>query len=267
MDLLKIKHSVNSGDLIASIAGLQKVYETKGRKSVIMQRLNMKAAYYQGAVHPVIDTEGNMVSMNEKQWNMLVPLLEAQPYVDHCEVWEGQKFELNFDAIREGNLCNMPNGLIQKWIWASIPSLTCDLSKPWIHVEPKDDLITKDKIVVNLTERYRNPNITYFFLKEYEEHLIFAGTDKEYENFSNEYKIRCPLLKVDNFLELAECLLMAKVFLGNQSFCWNLAEAMKIPRVLELCSFAPNCFSIGPNGYDFFNQQSLEYFIEKIMTA
>jgi len=52
--------------------------------------------------------------------------------------------------------------------------------------------------------------------------------------------------------------------LGNQSFCYQLAESMKIPRLLELSPVLPNVIPNGKDGYDFYHQQALEYYLEKL---
>jgi hypothetical protein len=73
-----------------------------------------------------------------------------------------------------------------------------------------------------------------------------------------------PLKKFNNFKELAVYLKSCKFFLGNQSFCYQLAESMKIPRLLELSPVLPNVIPNGKDGYDFYHQQALEYYLEKL---
>jgi hypothetical protein len=49
--------------------------------------------------------------------------------------------------------------------------------------------------------------------------------------------------------ELAGVIRGCKLFVGNQSLAFSMAEAMKHPRVLEVCAYAPNCDPQGPNGH------------------
>jgi len=126
-------------------------------------------------------------------------------------------------------------------------------------------LATK-QIVLNFTERYRNHSINYFFLKKYQDNLIFAGTKKEHESFCINWELEMPRLEIKNFLDLAYVIRDCKFFLGCQSFCWNLAEAMKTPRILEICQYAPNCQPfIGEDSYGFLHQVGVEYYVEKLM--
>jgi len=74
-----------------------------------------------------------------------------------------------------------------------------------------------------------------------------------------------PLIESNNFLELSSMVKNAKAGLYNQSFLWHLADAMKLPRILELCVQFPNTFPTGANGYAFYHQSSLEYFTNKIL--
>lgn len=262
MDIITYRHTVNSGDLIAAMAGIRQAWKITGKRAIIYQELNRIAEYYGGATHPIRDDDGKMVCMNWKQWQMLFPLLISQDYVAEAHEFTGQIINCDLNVIRGQTFCNMPYGPIQKWTWMAFPDLSCDLGEPWITVQPSGDF--SDKIMINFTERYRNPNIQYFFLKDYESKILFAGTTEEHEMFSERWKLNIPRLIVNDFFELAQHLASCKLFLGNQSFCWNLAEAMKVPRILELSNIAPNCTSFGKNGYEFFHQMPVEYFVKKL---
>lgn len=265
MGTFTLKHSINSGDLVAAMAGIRHLYRRSGKKSVIYQRLDMPGQYYQGAVHPVKDDQGTQVTMNERQWEMLKPLLEAQEYIDHCEEWVGQPVDINLDQLLEGNFANKPYGIIQRWPFYVIPSMACDLSESWLEVNEDATINTGRQVIINYTQRYRNHLISYFFLEKYKDTLVFAGTKEEHESFNKMYKLDLPYLQVNNFLDLAKAIKAAPFFAGNQSMCYQIAEAMKTPRLLELCTFAPNTFPIGPDGYDYFNQASVEYYFETLM--
>ena len=66
-----------------------------------------------------------------------------------------------------------------------------------------------------------------------------------------------------DFYTLAIAIKTCKVFIGNQSMCYALAEAMKAPRILEVCAFAPNCIPEGAGpAYDFLSQSAFEHYVE-----
>lgn len=260
----RIKHSVNPGDLIACMASMKKYYELTKRKIIVSQTLNFVANYYSGAVHPTTNN-GLMVTMNNDMWEMMKPLVESQEYIHSFEKYEGQKIDLDFDVIRQKTFVNLPHGAIQGWIPFAFPDLSFDLSKQWISLKGSCPAHIKkqanSKIIINFTERYRNGVIDYFFLKKYMPDLIFAGTEREYFLFCNQWQLTIPRLEVNNFLELAYALMECKFLLSNQSMNWNLMEAMKLPRILEVCQFAQNCQTmVGEDSYGFFHQVGCEYY-------
>jgi len=258
-------HAVNSGDLISSLPGMKHVYETTGKKAVIYQRLGMACNYYEGAKHPVKDEKGIQVTMNKKQWDLLTPLLLSQDYVESCHVWEGETVDINLNKSREGDFTTMGYGMIQRWNWYCFPAMACDLSKPWLSVPEIKDFNINEKVILNFTERYRNSLISYYFLKKYEDRLIFAGTKDEYKNFCLENNLQIPYLEINNFYELAQYIRSCKFFLGCQSMCWNIAEALKIPRLLEVCKSACNCIPVGDLAYDFLQQGALEFYFQRLI--
>lgn len=260
----QFKHSVNSGDLIAAMGCLKKYYEVTKRKCIVLQALNMQAQYYSGATHPVVDEEGRYVTMNQKMWEMMKPLVESQEYVYAAETYTGQRVDIDLDVIRGKTFVNLPHGAIQGWLPLAFPDLSFDISKPWIKIDRECPANIKGqvvgKIILNFTERYRDGLLDYFFLKNYSPDLIFAGTEKEYWTFCNRFQLTIPRLEVSNFLELAYAIREARFTLCNQSMIWNLCQAMGTPRILEMCRFADNCFpNIGENSEGYFYQLGAEY--------
>lgn len=266
----RIKHFANLGDAIAMMAAMKRYYEVTGRKIIFSQQKNQLAQYYQGANHGTKNSAGEMVCMNDAMFNMLLPLVESQEYIHKMEAYEGQHVDLDFDVIRGKTFVNLPHGMIQSWVMYAFPDLACDLSKPWIKIEgdcPKH--IKKQvsgKVIINFTERYRNSIIDYFFLKNYTGEIIFAGTETEHFKFCHQWQVNVPRLEVNNFLELAHAIKEAKFLLANQSFCWGIAEAMKTPRVLEVCNFAVNCMPfVGEESYGYYHQVGAEYYFRTML--
>ncbi len=261
----RVRHSVNPGDLYAAMGALKKYYDITKRKLIISQTVGMLANYYSGAEHPTKNSTGQNVCVNEYMFDMMKPLIESQEYVHSFEKYEGQSIHLDFDVIRGKTFVNLPHGPIQGWIPIAYPDLAFDLSKPWIFLDgecpAKIKKQVKGKVIINFTERYRANLIDYFFLKSYTPDIIFAGTEREHWVFCNQWGLTIPRLEISNFLELGYALKAAKFSLSNQSQLWNLAEALKTKRLLEMCSFADNCFpGMGENSYGFLYQTGVEYY-------
>lgn len=273
-ELLTVGHSFNAGDSLTILPGLQEIYKQTGKKIKFHQRLDMKAFYFDDANHPV-KTDGVQVCMNKQTLLMMKPLMEAQNYIAEYKEWKGEEVWYNFDLTRQDARIPLPGGDIHAWATLIFPQLSCDLSEPWLNVTTRFlhratmsewyNRKGSDYIVLNFTERYRNPYIDYHFLKQYEDQLIFAGLEHEHRVFCEKWELNIPRLFVNNFLELAQAINEAKFGIYCQSMCWHIADAMKKPRILEVCSSFPNVFPTGADGYAFIAQQALEYFVTDLL--
>ncbi len=263
------KHLANLGDIVSTFAACKKYYEVTKRKIIYCQCVDTLAAYYPGATHPTTDLSGNLVTLNDKMFEMVKPLVEAQEWCQSFQKYSGQKIDLNFDVIRGQTNVNMPHGMLAAWLFYAFPDLACDLSEPYLILpEMQNEKIlaqVKGKVIINFTERYRNNLIDYFFLQNYAPDLIFSGTEKEHFLFCNRWGLNIPNIVVDNFLELAYALKECRFLLGNQSFHWNISESQKTPRILEVCPHADNCQpNIGKDSYGYFYQVGAEYYWRKL---
>ena len=72
------------------------------------------------------------------------------------------------------------------------------------------------------------------------------------------YKKNLRYLVVNDFLEMASHINSCKLFVGNQSFPFSIAEGLKVNRVLELCTWCPNVIVAGGNARDFYYQDHFE---------
>lgn len=274
--ILTYFHAVNSGDMIAAMAGIKSLYQKFGKKALIYQQLNRPAEYYMGATHPIKDGDV-MVTMNENQFNMLKPLICSQEYVEDFVVFKGEEVHVNLDKIRSETPVGLPFGHISSWVMLAFPQMDYNLANSWIDIERASECFVKnkegnistesidDKVLVNFTDRYRNHTINYFFLKKYETNLIFTGTEDEWLKFNKQWDLNIPRLMVNDFLELAVSIKSCLFFIGNQSMCWNIANSMMHPRLLELSLMAPNCPPfIGEWNRGYLFQNALEYYFEEM---
>lgn len=257
MKIISFKCSGPSGDLISFLPAVKTACERLDAKADIYMWLDQKAFYYQGAEHPY----ESMFPYKAYVW--MKPLIEAQSYVNSFNIWKGEEIIVDLDKHREKQM-GMPYGSIHRWLGFVYPDTQCDLSQPWLEA-PLGIVDSLGKVLINRTSRYNKPYLTYWFLEKHKEHLMFCGLPEEHEKFQKEWSFELPLLVVDNFLELAIAIKCCRFFIGNQSMCYAIAEAMKVPRLLEVCDFAPNVQPIGPNGWDFQFQEGLIYHFERMM--
>lgn len=255
-----IGHSFNGGDLVSILPSIKRLSLQHGVKADIYQRLNLPAYYFDDASHPVKDAGGRQVCMNGAMFSMMKPLVEYQNYVNFFMEWEGEQVDFNIDQTRHSAQLPLTGGSLPHLPSLIFPQLHPDLNQSWLEapVLPKSG-----KIVINRTNRYTNPYIDFYFLKKYENDIVFVGTVDEYLAFTNKWKLNVPRETVDDFLHLASVIQASRFFIGNQSMCHWIAEGLKVPRLLEICQHFPNTWPMGRDGRCYIAQNALEYYFEE----
>lgn len=256
-------HNGSIGDVWAAIPAINTYYKKYGKKAVLYLKDGHKAFYYEGATHPTENERGENVMLNAKMIEMMKPLLMAQESILYADVWKGEKIHLDLNMFRNTNV-GMPSFCISRWQFYTWPDLACDLSKVWLTVPDSDKDLAKGKIIVTRSERYTNKNISYKFLRKYENDILFCGTELEYHIFRLRYGLDIQRLIVNDFLELSQALKQCKFHISNQTQAFQISQGIKIPRILELCEFAPNVIVYGENAYDFFAQEALENYVSEL---
>lgn len=249
---IHFKHSGNSGDVIYALPSIYAI--AKSNNVHLHLNPGAKVKWPKGVYHPVGD-----IMLNDKMISMLTPLLNYQPQIKVCDTYTNQPIDVDLDLIRSYPLTK-GLGNIARWYFY-IFAIQADLSKPWL-VAPFDEKY-RNKIVLARSHRYRNPDIDFGFLSKLGE-VIFVGVPEEYEDMRK----MIPELKhekVNDFLELATVINSSRLFIGNQSFPFSIAEGLKIPRVLEVCYYCPNVNVEGPNGFDFCYQPQFEKTVEQAL--
>lgn len=258
METINAKSSGLLGDLVYALPALKTASEKYGKKIAFYIWMN-KAWESYGNYHDA--TKKGEGLMNEQSYNMIKPLLESLPYIEKVEKWTGQQIHIDLDKPKVmGRQIGLPYANMSRQYFYAYPDLACDLSLPTIPEFPAYS--ETDRIVVNRTSRWLNPHISYMFLQQYQQ-VWFIGTLDEYSDFCLQVP-HAKYFECTNFLSMAHFIQEAKVFIGNQSLAYAIAEQMKVPRILEVCPEAPNVMPIGPNGYDFFLQEHLEFYVSEL---
>ena len=168
-------------------------------------------------------------------------LLLTQDYIDEVRVWNGEEIGCNINSFRDA--CGYFNLLSESHVM--MMGINCDLSLPWIDGSKIQPRRVAD-VVVNRSHKYH----AYFDWNELDGwDCAFVGTPSEHESFENTTGIRIPYCPTKSWMDLAQVILGSKLFVGNQSFVYSLAEAMKHPRVLEVCDVCPNSDPQSDNGH------------------
>ena len=242
---LSFLHCGHIGDVINSLTIVKELSKTH------------KCNYYIQANKPLAPNArhykrfGDYVFLTDTNVDMLIPLLMNQPYIQKVDKYTNQEIDIDLNLIRE-----MPidfNIDSVRW-YSQLTGIHTDLSVPYIFAEPHD--VIKNKVTIMRNVRRKNYFTNYKFLKKYE-NLLFIGLNDEYENLKKEVP-NLEFYDCKDFLEMAQIIKSSKLFLGNLSFGYTIAEGLKIPRLLESVPEFPLVYPNGKNAYDFYFQEHFE---------
>jgi hypothetical protein len=250
---LNFNHSGNAGDIIYALPALKKIHETLQVPVNLYLRKDQPLDMGHIRKHPL----GN-VMLNDKVIEMLMPLISLQPYINYCGPLTDQAIDVDLDFFRAG-IVPQDKGNIAHWC-GYITGTNPELWKKWLFVEPNANFI--GQVVIARSERYRNELIDYSFLKKYD-NLKFIGVESEFNDI-RKYIPNIEWVQVSDFLEMAGIIAGCKFFIGNQSFPYSIAEALKVPRILEVSLEVINVIPEGENGYDFLFQDHFETLAEAL---
>jgi len=139
---------------------------------------------------------------------------------------------------------------------AEVFNVKCNLIDSWIKVSPK----YKADIVVSRSTRYHDvEGIDWEMLNGY--NVLFLGFENDYKEFIKKSKFYPDYIKCKDALEMAQIIAGSKLFIANQTLSFALAEAMKHPRVLEVCYRKNNCQPYGSNGYTYLTKELIERYL------
>ncbi|HEX8356639.1 MAG TPA: hypothetical protein VF610_04475 [Segetibacter sp.] len=247
-EITHFKHSGHSGDIIYSLPA---VFALAKNGLAHLHLQSQQAGNYQKAYHPL----GN-VMLNEKAIQLLQPLLLHQPKIAVCDFYGTQAIDYDLDFVRKFPM-KQTRGSISRWYF-HVFGIYANLSMPWLTA-PKDEAFA-DHIVISRSHRYRAPGIDYMFLRKYQK-KIFIGVPEEFEDMKKQLP-DLQYVQVKDFLEMASIINGCRLFIGNQSFPFSIAEALKVNRLLEVYYKAPNVIVEGEGGHDFLYQEHFEKAVE-----
>ncbi|UCH96093.1 MAG: hypothetical protein JSV88_04365 [Candidatus Aminicenantes bacterium] len=183
--------------------------------------------------------------MTEPMALQVIELLKTQPYLTAIRLYNNERVDYNLDMFREHQAV-MTNHIAKSHLDAF--GVNYNLALAWLQdISP---LYIND-IVISRTKRNLSTlnKFNWHVLSKYEEKCIFIGFEDEYEEFKACTGLNIERYPAGSILEIARVIKGSKLFMGNQSLGFALAEAMKHPRVLEVYYVAPNCIPQSLNGH------------------
>lgn len=241
-------HYGNLGDIINSLPVIKEIAKSKicnlyiQKDKKIPKNVNSKDHLF------------GKVYLNENSIIKLLPLLKYQQFLNKVEIYDKQKIDIDLNFFRELPI----NFNIDSIRWYShLTGIFPDLSKNYLDAPNNDKF--RDHIVIMRSLRRQNKFIDYSFLNSYN-NVVSVGLENEFNDLKSKIK-NLKFYDSKDFLELASIIKHSKIFIGNLSFGYAIAEAVKVPRVLESGPNFPLVYPNGKNAYDFYFQ---EHFVKII---
>ena len=241
--VLNFKHSGHCGDIICSLPVIKELAKTHECNFFINVNKKLPTPYFK---HP-----SQKVYLDDRMFHLIKPLLKKQKYINKIAKFNGEKINIDLDLFRE-----MPINLTFnscRWFF-HVTGIQVDLSNPYLETDNGTEI--QNKVVIHRTFRYRNNLINYKFLQNYND-IFFIGLKNEYEDLKKEVK-NLNFYECTDFLDMAKVINSSKMFIGNSSIGFDLAESLKIPRLLEASPDFPVMQISGKNGFDFYYQPHFE---------
>ena len=251
--IINLVHSGHLGDLINSLPVIKEI----SKKSECNLFINLDKKLNKKDISELHPSKENFLTLNS--FNKLNPLLKKQPYLHNIEIFKNQSIDIDLDFFRELPI----NFNIDSVRWYThLTGINPDLSKPYL-LKIKKNPKFKKSIIFMRSLRRQNNYIKFSFLKKYK-NLVFIGLHNEYLDLKKQIS-NLKFHECENFLEMAEIINSSKLFIGNLSFGYTIAEALKTPRLLESYLDFPLVYPNGSKGYEFYFQKHFEKYVSEIL--
>ena len=225
-------HSGNAGDLIYSLPAV-------------------RAAGIRHLILNVYKDLNPLRKLPEATARALVPLLLAQDYLDRVTlVTAGVPLEsvdprcIDVDYVLDRFRREDTDRLHLMFAHGKALHVEIDPNLPFLQVPAGTE--SGAEAVLALTPRYRNLSDEFLrSLALYFEDILILAIPEEWRTVTG---IPGRVRQCADFLEMAQCIAGAGVFIGSPSLASAIAEGLKAPRMIDLPLDLPNAFPVGPNG-------------------
>jgi hypothetical protein len=183
--------------------------------------------------------------MTPERAAVLRPLLEAQDYVGKVVHGDNSNDRfIDFSTFRNGGLIYGVNLMTLQSDWVKAGASP----EPWLTVSPSAR--ARGRVVCHRSPRYQNPYFRWDLLGEaLGTKMLFVGLPHEAEALRRETGVEAEYVETRDYLELAELIAGADLFIGNQSSPMALAIGLGVPFIQELCMWTPDCVYPRRQGY------------------
>lgn len=249
------KHSGTLGDLVYSLQLVKKL--GGGHYQVALENIERCVARY-GYRPEDVDPQ-HRGRFTARDYEMLMPLIQRQPYINSVGTWTPAMPEpdVDLDHYRSVLYRSFEGNILKAYHLAfGVPFTDADYQDIWLEADP----IEVAPIVVTRSARYHPPNgdagwqaiIDTGMLNE---GAVFVGTPTEHTKFTEQFNIEMPYRPVNDFLELAGIVAGSELVVCNQGFTYSLAVGLGKSAILEINKLVPQQYN-----ECYFPRENIQYF-------
>lgn len=262
---LIFKHSGRLGDIVYSLPLVRHMAETAGEAAELYIPSDIPSRLGGDVYHP-----GGDLMVGPALFRFIEPLLAVQTYLKKVHFVKSSELPAEFidlDAFKTSGL-NLKAGLIQGWYRKAF-GVAFPLEAPWLFL-PDARAQTEARqpsfdVLIGRTTRFCNTSINYGFLDSIEK-VGFIGLKYEYDDFVERYGLKSIRhVPVSDALELATRMQDCRVYVGNQSVNFAIADGMKICRALEAFEPVPVASPVGGVCFEYTQTRALGAFLSNIL--
>ena len=173
-------------------------------------------------------------------------------YGEHCQRAEKNESPIEwcdcgFTEIMNDPMMNVCKNIIHAF---GKPSYLAD--KPWLEVPDPKQIAP---VVISRSDRYKNYKFPWKDLwKRYKNKSIFIGLKHEWKLFCKQVDDKVPYYPTKDFLEVGQIIAGSKLFIGNQSAAYTVAEGLKHNLIQETSPRIPSSY---------FNRSNARYYLRR----
>lgn len=163
-------------------------------------------------------------------------LLRMQPYVTGVEDYHGQSNFVDLDVFRRRPV--KENLALQHLCSFNLRS--SEMDRRWLWVD-RPHVVSGKNVVFNRSGQLHDPGFPWAeAVAKYREAAIFVGTAREHADFVAEFG-KIDYYPTRTLADLARLIAACRLFVGNQSCPYAIAEGLKVNTIQESSPVYPNC--------------------------
>lgn len=214
---------------------MAKVFKHSGKLGDIIYSLPTVRALG-GATMLLHDNRAIGHRLPAEQRDSIAQLLRMQPYITAVEDYQGQPDAIDLDVFRRRPVSE---NLAEQHL-RSFDLDPAEKDRRWLWVD-RPELLARKAVVFHRSRNLHNPHFPWAAIcQKYGRLAVFVGTPAEHERFVSESG-PIDYYPTENLADLARVIAGCRLFVGNQSCAYAIAEGLKVDTIQETSPQYPNC--------------------------